>query len=224
MKYCLFVITLSLFWISSPCAPPSSQRSPPIRTLPPSPGIKKTLAPLIVIDPGHGGMDKGASSGGVEEKSPTLETALLIKKYLIQKGYRVLLTRTSDTFISLDQRAAIANNCHCKLFVSIHYNAAKSAEAKGIEVYHFDSKDATRSKSSKKLATCLLHRLIANTGAKSRGVKAGNFHVIRETTMPAVLIEGGFITNSGERSLIRDEKYLDRIARSVAEGIDRYFQ
>jgi len=191
------------------------QRNPSVRTKQP---------PLIVIDPGHGGMDRGASCGGLHEKLPVLKTALLAKKYLEQKGYRVRMTRQNDKFIPLAERAAIANKSRCRLFVSIHYNAAKSKAAKGIEVYYYNSKEPWRLKSSKKLATCLLHRMVANTGAKSRGVKEGNFHVIRETNMPAVLIEGGFITNNSERAMIKDPKYIDRIARSVAEGIDRYFK
>ncbi len=190
----------------------------------PRPPVTKKPAPLIVIDAGHGGMDQGASSRGILEKTAALKTAQLIQTHLRKKGYRVKMTRLKDEFIPLAKRAQVANASKARLFVSIHYNAAKSIEAKGIEVYFYNSKEPWRLNGSKKLATCVLHRLIARTGARSRGVKSGNFHVIRETNMPAILVEGGFITNKGEGSLIKDQRYLDRVALSVAEGIDRYFK
>lgn len=204
------------------------------RRAPPTPGVKGSVArnptitkkpsPLIIIDAGHGGMDNGASCGGLFEKISALRTAKLVQIHLRKKGYRVQMTRTKDEFIPLAKRAQIANKAKARLFVSIHYNAAKSTDAKGIEVYYYNSKEPWRLNGSKKLATCVLHRLIARTGAHSRGVKTGNFHVIRETDMPSILVEGGFVTNKSERSLLKEYRYLDRIALSVAEGIDRYFK
>ncbi|MEX0961294.1 MAG: N-acetylmuramoyl-L-alanine amidase [Simkaniaceae bacterium] len=226
MKYLISLLWLFLM-VSHPLEakvkkPLPIQRIPPSRSL--NPPIRKNQPSLIVLDPGHGGMDKGASSHGVDEKHPALQTALKAKQYLMQKGYRVILTRVTDVFIPLSKRASIANQNRCKLFVSIHFNAAKSTNAKGIEVFYFNAKEPWRLQSSKKLATCLLHRLVAQTGARSRGVKTANFHVIRETNMPAVLVEGGFLTNPGERTLLSDEKYLDRLAKALAEGIDRYYK
>lgn len=183
---------------------------------------KTTNKELIVIDPGHGGFDIGATVKSIEEKALALKTATLVKQYLHQKGYRVILTRSRDIFLSLDKRSSIANDTKSKLFVSIHYNAFKNPQASGIEVFYCSKGNKWRQNHSKQLATHVLNGMIAATGAKNRGVKTGNFHVIRETNMPAILIEGGFITNPEEHSHLSDQKYLETMARSIAEGIEKY--
>ena len=180
--------------------------------------------PLVVVDAGHGGFDLGACHASCEEKDLALTTALLLKRYLNEKGYRVILTRNRDLFIPLKERAEIANEAKSKLFVSMHYNAAKSPKAEGIEVYYFNKGDHLRIESSKKLATDVLSKLLHRTGAPSRGVKHGNFLVIRETKMPAILIEGGFITSPKERAILKSRDYQEEIAQAVAEGIDHYFK
>ena len=180
--------------------------------------------PLIILDPGHGGSDEGAKVNFFHEKRVTLLTTLALKKYLEEKGYRVILTRSRDVFVPLDRRVSIANKTRAVIFVSIHYNASQSKEAKGIEVFYYKGRNSSRTQSSKQLADAILHQMIRETAADSRGVKVGNFHVIRETDMPAVLVEGGFITNKEERMLLRDKIYLDKIAHGVAEGIDLYLK
>ncbi len=185
---------------------------------------KKIFAPLVVLDPGHGGFDIGAKRANVEEKKLALKTASLVKHYLTRKGYRVILTRSRDTFIPLKKRISIANKTKSRLFVSLHYNAHTSPKPKGIEIYYYDKGAVWRAKASKKLAESVLKHLIKRTKGVSRGVRKGNFHVIREANMPSILIEGGFITNPRERKQLQDPKYLRQIARSIAEGIDRYFK
>lgn len=185
---------------------------------------KTTNRELIVIDPGHGGFDIGATLKSIEEKALALKTATLVKQYLHQKGYRVILTRSRDVFLSLTKRSNIANDTKSKLFVSIHYNAFKNSQANGIEVYYYNRGNQWRQNKSKKLATLVLNGMIATTGAKNRGVKTGNFHVIREVNMPAILIEGGFITNPQEHSHLSDQKYLEKMARSIADGIEKYLK
>ncbi|HPE84708.1 MAG: N-acetylmuramoyl-L-alanine amidase [Chlamydiia bacterium] len=180
--------------------------------------------PLVVIDAGHGGFDLGACHASCEEKDLALTTSLLLKRYLNEKGYRVILTRNRDVFIPLKERAAMANEAKSKLFVSIHYNAAQSTNAEGIEVYYFNKGDHLRIESSKKLASDVLSKLLHRTGAPSRGIKHGNFLVIRETKMPAILIEGGFITSPKERAILKSRDYQEEIAQAVAEGIDHYFK
>lgn len=181
---------------------------------------------LIVIDAGHGGKDNGAESVDsptVYEKNMALTTARLLNTYLQGYGYRTHMTRNQDQFIPLKERASIANNKETRLFVSVHYNAAENNKAKGIEVYYYDTdKNATRTSDSKKLATQVLGKVIHNTKAKSRGIKHGNFAVIRETTMPAILVEGGFMTNKEEMTKIRDAHYMKKIAWGIAEGIRKY--
>jgi N-acetylmuramoyl-L-alanine amidase len=179
---------------------------------------------LIVLDAGHGGSDEGASMQSCQEKRVALSTTLMTKKQLEALGYRVLLTRSRDIYLSLPRRVSIANKAQGALFVSIHYNASRSKAAQGIEVYYPSTKELWRSHASKRLANCILHYLLDETEALSRGVKEGNFHVIRETEMPAVLVEGGFITNQDERTLLKDRDYLNRIAKGIAQGIDKYLK
>ena len=179
---------------------------------------------LIVLDAGHGGTDEGSKVSTLMEKKIALTATLLTKKHLEDLGYEVVLTRSRDTYIPLPRRVSIANKTKGSLFVSVHFNAASSIEAQGIEVFYYDSKELWRSRASKRLASCILHRLISQTDAASRGVKRGNYHVIRETEMPAVLVEGGFITNREERIKLRDRTYLDRLAMGIEKGIDKYMK
>lgn len=182
------------------------------------------LGKTVIVDPGHGAVDFGAQSKGCVEKDLNLKTAQFLKKYLTQKGYRVILTRARDEFVSLTKRAEIANKSLGDLFVSVHFNAAKAESAHGIEVYYYNSKNSTRKTQSHKLAQDVLAKMIASTSAKSRGVKEGNFCVIRETTMPAILVEGGFITNAAESKRLQEEKYLDKLAFSIADSVDRFLK
>lgn len=184
----------------------------------------ETTKPLIILDAGHGGTDEGAKVHAFLEKKLTLTTTLMIKRHLEELGYRVTMTRSRDVYLPLQRRVSIANKTKGSLFVSVHFNSSPATDAKGIEVFYFNSKEMWRTKASKRLASCILYRLINETQAISRGVKQGNFHVIRETDMPAVLVEGGFITNRDERAKLRDKTYLDKVALGVAEGIDKYLK
>jgi N-acetylmuramoyl-L-alanine amidase len=181
-----------------------------------------SVAPLIVIDAGHGGSDEGAKVQTVMEKRITLTTALLAKKHLEKMGYRVILTRSRDIFVSLPRRSAIANKSKAAAFVSIHFNSSPNRSAKGIEIYFYETKDPSRSRASKKLANTVLYEIVDQTAAVSRGARKGNFHVVRETMMPAVLVEGGFMTNYEERFLLKDRKYLEKIAKGIALGVQKF--
>ena len=138
-------------------------------------------AATIIIDPGHGGMDRGARANSpfCEEKRICLQTARLVKKYLDQLGYRVIMTRITDVFVPLSRRVEVAEQANASLFVSIHYNASRSPNAEGIEVFYCDSKEKKqRTTASKKLADSILARLIRRTSAVSRGVKKGNLFCV----------------------------------------------
>ncbi len=189
---------------------------------------QKANQPLIIIDPGHGGDDFGTHSLGTpryQEKYLNMSTAQMVKKFLQQFGYKIVMTRTDDTFISLEQRAIFANNQNPVLFVSIHYNSAPSRDAEGIEVFFYRTDpDKGRVAKSKQLAQAILDRTLSNTQAKSRGVKHGNFAVIRETKMPAVLIEGGFLTNAAEMEKLKKASYLKSLALGIAQGIQDYLE
>ncbi len=205
-----------------------SKKSLPVQksknTLPTPPLLIKKQ--MIVLDPGHGGHDAGTQSISkprYQEKSLNLVTAKFVRSFLQQLGYQVLMTREDDTFIALDKRAEFANENKPALFVSIHYNSAPSAEAEGVEVFFYQSKEnKERTQKSKRLAQIVLKNILEQTKAKSRGVKAGNYAVIRETNMPAVLVEGGFVTNEAELQNLKDPTYLKRIAWGIARGVDDY--
>lgn len=204
--------------------PPPDPQAVAIPYLP----IKKgpTEKTVIIIDPGHGGDDFGTHSLGTpqyHEKYLNLSTAFLVRNFLRQFGYQVIMTRIDDTFIALDERAEFANSQSPRLFVSIHYNSAPSTDAEGIEVFYYATDDdVMRAARSKVLAQCVHNRSIQNTKAKSRGVKHGNFAVIRKTNMPAILIEGGFLTNAKEMEKIKDAAYMKSLALAIAQGIQDY--
>jgi len=181
----------------------------------------------VIIDAGHGGTDLGARGRTpyCEEKRVCLQTARLVKKYLNQLGYHVVMTRNSDAFISLSRRVEIADQASGALFVSLHFNSSRNPTAQGIEVFFYENKeDRSRTSASRKLADAVLGRLVRRTAAVSRGTKKGNFYVIRETTMPAILVEGGFISNPSERTNLKSREYQEKIARGVADGIDAFMK
>jgi N-acetylmuramoyl-L-alanine amidase len=196
-----------------------------VHTIPTKP--KRT----VVIDPGHGGEDPGSQSSkyGYEEKALTLTTATLIATYLRDQGYHTIMTRSTDHFVPLKERAQMANLHKADLFVSMHYNYSVSKEADGVEVFFYDGqKSQTHSElrklASQKLGKSVLACILKHTNAHSRGVKSGNYAVIRETTMPAILVEGGFLSNPEELKRLKDPKYIHFMAYAIARGIDAYFE
>lgn len=222
---------LCLMFILSGCMPHSRQTYTPVEFVeetPLSPPVvsKPIQKPLVVVDAGHGGEDfgtKASSQPRCYEKNLNLSTAHMLKNFLQQMGFQVVMTRDDDIFVSLGDRAQIANRLKPILFVSVHYNSAPNEKASGIEVFYYDSdKDNRRTESSKKLAQAVLDHVIDNTKAKSRGVKHGNLAVIRETNMPAILVEGGFLTNESETQKLRDSQYLKGLAWGIAQGIQDF--
>jgi N-acetylmuramoyl-L-alanine amidase len=212
-----------------PVRQPVRPEAPAVMSAPSAPESKSERrrgGEVIVIDPGHGGEDFGTHSTSkprYQEKSLNLTTAKLLKGFLEQLGYKVVMTRRGDTFIALEKRAEFANEIDPILFVSVHYNSAPSKEAEGIEVFYYQKDaDKKRVKKSKQLADRVLAGVLAQTNAKTRGVKHGNFAVIRQTKMPAVLVEGGFLTNENEMAKIKDPAYMKKVAWGIALGIDEY--
>lgn len=220
-KFCFLLLVIAVGCSSSQ----QMQYAEPLIPLQKEPIIRKPIK-LIVIDPGHGGEDFGTHSHlkpRYEEKFLNLSTARLLDDYLSKMGYQTVMTRNDDRFIPLISRANFANEQQSVLFVSVHFNSAPSRDAQGIEVYFYEhDKNKTRIAKSKKLAEHVLKSVIHLTKAKSRGVKHGNFAVIRETVMPAILVEGGFLTNDEEMRRIKDPEYLKKLALGIAKGIDHY--
>ncbi len=215
---CLFLLLPFL----PACGAPKKEISSPIGS-----SVNLSTGPVVVIDAGHGGQNLGARANKpyCEEKRVALQTARLAKKYLSQLGYHVIMTRNTDEFLPLERRVEIANKAGAEIFVSLHFNSSRNPIAKGIEVYFYDGKSShTRTAASRRMASFVLTQLIRRTHAVSRGVKSANFHVIRETKMPAILVEGGFISNPQERAKLKDPDYIDQLARAVADGVDQYFK
>lgn len=189
---------------------------------------RQKIRPLILIDPGHGGRDLGASSPHKEpilEKNIALKTSRELAHALQKAGYRVAMTRTSDTFIELQDRSHHANSIDADLFISVHFNGAKNPKAHGLEVYFYtDKANNLRHVSSKRFAKDCVDTLAHNLRMKKRGLKEGNFHVIRETSMPAILIEGGFVSHAQEAVRIDTPQYRKVYASSVVDAVNRYFR
>jgi N-acetylmuramoyl-L-alanine amidase len=180
------------------------------------PNIERTTFRTVVIDPGHGGHDPGANPRGVlPEKIWTLQVGLRLQKRLAQGGFYPLLTRTSDVFIPLDTRVAISNRQTNAVFVSIHFNATRKRDIHGIETYYYTRRSAD-------LAKLVHSHILRIPGAADRRVHTAPFHVIRKNAFPAILVEGGFLTNPAEARRIASAAYLDALTESIYQGILAY--
>jgi N-acetylmuramoyl-L-alanine amidase len=178
----------------------------------------------IIVDPGHGGDDFGTKVGTTIEKIVNLKTSEYVAALLKKNGYEVQMTRKKDVFVALADRVEMANRSKASLMVSIHFNAAQSKEAEGLEIFYFKDPVLERKTSSKNLADAVMKKILDKTKAKSRGVKSGNFCVIRDTTIPAILVEGGFLTNERELEKIRQDQYLKSLAQGIVDGIEAYLK
>jgi N-acetylmuramoyl-L-alanine amidase len=174
-------------------------------------------APLIVLDPGHGGHDPGAiGPGGTKEAHVTLAVIRMLDEELKQMGWRTSLARTDDSEILLAPRVAVANTQQADLFVSVHCNSLDRNWVKGIETYY-------RNPHSVPLAKRLHAALVGNLGSPDRGIRFANFYVIHHTTMPAVLCEIGYISHPEEERNLADPAYQRKVAKSLAEGLKAYW-
>lgn len=183
---------------------------------------------VIVIDPGHGGRQPGSSSPNkVKEKDVNLAISLKTEKALKDLGYNVLMTRDTDITLGLYERADIANKSFADIFVSIHANSIDNNSAvNGVEVlYAPASENPNKTDDQHPLAKLVLDEIIKATGANSRGtVKRPKLVVLRETKMPAILVEVGFLSNANEEKLITSDAYQNKIVASIIKGIENYFE
>jgi N-acetylmuramoyl-L-alanine amidase len=195
----------------------------------------------VVLDPGHGGHDKGAAGRYELEKNFTLDVARRVRNELQKAGVNVLMTRNSDTFVELHDRAALANARQKAIFVSLHFNASSNPEAQGLEIFCITPRGSPSTEydellvrdmiqefgnenelQSFTLANAIYHSLHGSLKMADRGVKRARFAVLRLTKMPAVLVEGGFLSNSTDGRLIASRDWRDAYARAVARGILEY--
>jgi N-acetylmuramoyl-L-alanine amidase len=170
--------------------------------------------PVVVIDAGHGGHDRGGMPGQrVPEKGYCLDVAKRLESALKSAGYRTVMTRRSDVFVTLGTRCAIANQYGNAIFISIHFNGASNPDASGIETYYCSGR------ASAALASAIHRQVLSATGAEDRRVRSRRFHVLRETRVPAVLCELGFLTNRGEARKVSSSSYRQRLADAIARAV-----
>jgi N-acetylmuramoyl-L-alanine amidase len=174
---------------------------------------------VVVIDPGHGGSDRGGMPGQrIAEKGFTLDTAKRLGRVLGNgTGIKVVLTRVSDAFVSLTERTSIANQYAGRdaVFVSIHFNAGRREGAYGIETYYNNQR-------GHRLAALVHPRVIQAMASIDRGVRRRGYSVLRRNRLPAILVECGFLTNHAEAARISDPRSRERLARAIADAIVRY--
>lgn len=204
------------------------------------PGLRR-----IVLDPGHGGKDEGGSNSrlGLKEKDLTLDVSRRVKTLLEQRGYQVFMTRDRDVFVDLPARAAISNRHNADLFVSIHFNAASDASARGAETFAMTpvgqpSSNSTQFHSSQnrtypgnsmdnwsELAAFMVQQAIINDlKVQDRGVRRSRFAVLRDLNSPGLMIEGAFMTNAQEGERLRSAAYRQRLAEVYVQGILDYHE
>jgi len=218
--------------------------------------VAKTIEPLvrphrvpnvgkvqtIVLDPGHGGHDKGQVSRYGAEKDFALDVGRKLRLILQAKGFRVIMTREGDYFVPLEVRAKIANSARNSIFVSIHFNATNDdPNATGFEIFSFTPRGAPSTSDgtlasnsfnmqpgssvdaqSMALSACIYHSLLGQLREYDRGIKRARFAVLRLTKVPAVLIEGGFLTEGGESKLISNKDWRAKFAGAIGKGIENY--
>ncbi len=192
--------------------------------------LSATLAvagPKICIDPGHGGSDPGAVGNGLYEKNLNLDTALKMKDWFnldtqdAAGGYdwQILMTRSSDVYVSLAARTSYANSNNVDRFFSIHHDANTSTSANGSTTYLY----LTVSSTTQDLGNKTHAELIDHGGLSDRGVRNANFHVLRETSMPAVLTEDGFITNASDAGYISDPAWQSEVSKGFLHALQRHY-
>lgn len=183
---------------------------------------------LVVIDPGHGGKDPGAvSPNGTKEKDVVLAISHKLNEGLEAKGYNTLMIRNEDFFVDKRERANIANMNQGDIFISIHANAfEENPKVSGIEIlYCPTNSNKVDRRNNYQLAKIISQEMGKALNAENRGlVKAPNTVVVRDTKMPAILIETGFLTNPEEEELIKDEDYQNKMVESIIIGIEKYFE
>jgi len=218
--------------------------------------LAKTIEPLVrphrvpdvgkvqtvILDPGHGGHDKGQVSRYGAEKDFALDVARKLRPILQAKGLRVIMTREGDYFVPLEVRAKIANAARNSIFVSIHFNATNDdPNATGFEIFSFTPRGAPSTSDtaltsssfnmqpgsgvdaqSMALSACIYHSVLGHIPEYDRGIKRARFAVLRLTKVPAVLIEGGFLTERGECKLIANKDWRGKLAAAIGVGIENY--
>lgn len=197
--------------ISVPSPPPEIKR-PPARSL------ARKGRPVVIVDPGHGGKDPGAIGiGGLQEKNVILPISKRIAQLLEEKGIQAVLTRDSDYFVGLQGRVDIGERANADLFVSIHANSLPTRpDVSGLETYYFDS--------GNRLAQTIHNNVLQNVNIRDRRVRKARFYVLRKSSMPAVLVEVGFVTGNVDAPKLATSDYQNQMAEAIVRGILQYIR
>jgi N-acetylmuramoyl-L-alanine amidase len=173
----------------------------------------------VMIDPGHGGEDPGATGrSGEEEKISNLAIALQVVELLKDDPtFELRLTRTDDTYVGLEDRAAMANEWQADILISIHDNSYEDPSVSGTETFY-------RYADGKELASIIHQHIVSAIGIQDRGVKEERLEVLTFSQMPAILIEPGFLTNAADEAVIIGKEGQTLIAQAVVDGLKQYFQ
>lgn len=176
---------------------------------------------VIFVDPGHGGRDPGAVANGIQEKDVVLTISLLLGQTLQGMGFTVYYARTNDIEIDLEPRVAAAERVNADVFVSVHANSldSRNSSVNGVETFF-----ARGSTTGRELASYVQSQIISTTGATDRNAKAAGFYVIAKTSMPAILVETGFVTNPAEARNLSNPNYQKQMAEAIARGIDQFIR
>ena len=167
----------------------------------------------VVVDAGHGGHDRGGiPSNIIPEKGVALDVARRLRAYLANAGFRTVMTRSSDIFVTLGRRVAIANAQKRAIFVSIHFNSGRRVGANGIETFYGSAR-------AKNLARLIQRNAMKTTSGENRGIRKAKFYVLRKSRIPAVLIECGFLTNPQDARRASSSEYRGRLARQIGKAI-----
>jgi N-acetylmuramoyl-L-alanine amidase len=199
------------------------QRTPTTAARPSQPTTLPNLTPngrmVVVLDPGHGGGDPGAvGQNNVHEADVVLPIAQQVASLLQQQGIQAVLTRTSDVEIDLEPRVQMAEQINASLFVSIHANSMgmDRPDVNGTETYYYSSGEA--------LAETIQNSIVTTVGTNDRGIKQARFYVLRKTSMPAVLVETGYVTGSEDGPQLANPSFQTQMATAIARGILLYLQ
>lgn len=180
----------------------------------------------IVVDPGHGGNNPGAVRYSLRESDNNLSVGLKLKTLLEKQGAKVIMTRTTDTAVAkagaplrdeLQARVDVAERNKADAFISIHTNSNENTTIKGAMTFYYHE-------ASKGLAQATQEQMVKATNAIDKGIDYGNFLVLRNSQIPAVLVEMGFITNQSEALKLNEDAYRNQMATGIANGISRYFE
>lgn len=182
----------------------------------------KVHIPTVYLDPGHGGEDEGCARDGVREKDLNLAIALRVREQLKEQGYQVIMSRETDTYIAKEARVEEANRSGADIYISIHQNATEEGAAvNGMEVW-YTTDDSGRD--SKRLAQLIRQQTLKSTEAAERELRDdADFYVTKNTSMPACLIETGFLSNAAERMKLSLAEYQQQIADGIVQGVNYYF-